>query len=542
MKQIYLILLSLTITNLVFAQNVGIGTSTPNASAKLDITDASRGVLLPRVALTATNIAAPVVAPATSLMVYNTATSGIVPNNVTPGFYYWNGIQWTRLQNGSASGDWTISGNGGTVAGTNFIGTTDAIDFVTRTSNAERMRVTSAGNVGIGVTGPTNKLDIAAAARSGTHGTGLPFYATGTVLAGSNGFEFRHDNGTQGIGLGFNTIYATGTNATQDLGLASRSTGNLNFTTNAIQRMTVLGTNGNVGIGIIAPTQRLDVQGGNARINNAFIGDVGHGAGWGGFSHSSQANTTGYALISSNDGAYTLINKQNTGGGYIGFRIGNNDVAVITNAGFMGVGTNVPNQKLSVRAGSIEISEAGDNTILSRNTAQARNHHMIGTYMGWDQGGIYLAGYNVNNFGGAYSNASRVYCGGAFGSLPITATAFTVASSKRYKENIVPVSYGLATILKLRPVQYQYNFDVLKQTRMGLIAEEVNEIIPEVVVKRDDKGNETKDINGETMGINYSELTPILIKAVQEQQQQIEELKKQNEELLKRIESIEKNN
>ncbi len=86
MNKIFTTLLFLGSISLLNAQNVGIGTATPNASAKLEITDANRGVLIPRIALTATNAATPVTTPATSLLVYNTATAGTTPNNVTPGF------------------------------------------------------------------------------------------------------------------------------------------------------------------------------------------------------------------------------------------------------------------------------------------------------------------------------------------------------------------------------------------------------------------------------------------------------------------------
>jgi hypothetical protein len=163
MNKIFTTLLFLGSISLLNAQNVGIGTATPNASAKLEITDANRGVLIPRVALTATNAAAPVTAPATSLLVYNTSTAGTSPNNVTPGYYYWDGTKWVRLLSGESS-DWKLTGNAGTVATTNFIGTTDAIDFVTRTSNTERMRVTAAGNVGIGTAAPSSKLEVSSGA------------------------------------------------------------------------------------------------------------------------------------------------------------------------------------------------------------------------------------------------------------------------------------------------------------------------------------------------------------------------------------------
>ena len=78
----------------------GIGTNTPNAAAKLDITSANKGFLPPRVVLTATNVFAPLtglsgtteLATAAGLLVYNTNTAGTVPNNVSPGYYFWNGL------------------------------------------------------------------------------------------------------------------------------------------------------------------------------------------------------------------------------------------------------------------------------------------------------------------------------------------------------------------------------------------------------------------------------------------------------------------
>ncbi|MCS7074948.1 MAG: hypothetical protein NZ108_10820, partial [Bacteroidia bacterium] len=63
---------------------------------------------------------------------------------------------WSRLLSTSNLNSlaWALTGNSGTNPAINFIGTTDAIDFVVRTSNTERMRVTSGGNVGIGTSTP----------------------------------------------------------------------------------------------------------------------------------------------------------------------------------------------------------------------------------------------------------------------------------------------------------------------------------------------------------------------------------------------------
>ena len=78
----------------------GIGTTTPNASAKLDVNSSTQGFLPPRVALTASNAFSPVVCTstnATGLIVFNTATAGAAPNNVVPGYYFWNGTAWINF-------------------------------------------------------------------------------------------------------------------------------------------------------------------------------------------------------------------------------------------------------------------------------------------------------------------------------------------------------------------------------------------------------------------------------------------------------------
>lgn len=85
---------------------VGINTVSPVAGALLDISSGStsstdkRGLLIPRVQLSDTGDTSTISPSATvGLLVYNTITSGALPFQVTPGFYYWNGSQWLRFYN-----------------------------------------------------------------------------------------------------------------------------------------------------------------------------------------------------------------------------------------------------------------------------------------------------------------------------------------------------------------------------------------------------------------------------------------------------------
>ncbi|MGC4041760.1 MAG: hypothetical protein QM710_13485 [Flavobacterium sp.] len=121
----YIIPLLLLVITSSHAQ-VGIGTTSPNASSILDITSANSGLLIPRVALTSTSDITTIPSPVTSLLVYN---SGFSPN----GFYYWNGTVWVQLT--ATNSNWSLTGNSGTSVSTNFLGTTDDVDLVFRRNN-----------------------------------------------------------------------------------------------------------------------------------------------------------------------------------------------------------------------------------------------------------------------------------------------------------------------------------------------------------------------------------------------------------------------
>ncbi len=71
--------------------------SSPHSSAMLEVKSDDKGLLPPRVALSDITVADPVSSPATGLVIFNTATAGTAPNNVVPGYYYWNGTIWALL-------------------------------------------------------------------------------------------------------------------------------------------------------------------------------------------------------------------------------------------------------------------------------------------------------------------------------------------------------------------------------------------------------------------------------------------------------------
>ena len=98
-KALYILLVYILITQSGFSQT-GIGTTTPNASAKLDVFSNNKGFLPPRVTLTSVTDATTIASPAEGLLVYNLGSVGL-----QAGYYYWNGASWATIATATSAGN-----------------------------------------------------------------------------------------------------------------------------------------------------------------------------------------------------------------------------------------------------------------------------------------------------------------------------------------------------------------------------------------------------------------------------------------------------
>jgi len=135
-------------------------------------------------------------------------------------------------------------------------------------------------------------------------------------------------------------------------------------------------------------------------------------------------------------------------------------------------------------------------------------------------GNFYPNDDNTNSLGLSSNRWTVVY-----------ATTGTINTSDiRQKKDILELKYGLNEVLKLKPVTFRWKKSESNKLNLGFIAQDVNAVLPEVV-------DEGKDPD-KTLGINYSAIVPVLVKSIQEQQQEIESLKSKNAELESQLKQI----
>ena len=321
--------LSFIIYSSLYAQNIGINGTGANAhaSALLDVDDAgtnTKGILIPRIPLTAINVSTPVTSPATSLLVYNTASASTGTNAVSPGYYYWDGLKWVRFSfsaSGSSANDWNILGNAGTVAGTNFIGTTDNVNLVFKRNNIKA-----------GFIGTTQSTSFGEDALINPAGFNSAF-----------GYSALKNN-TSG---GSNT-------ACGNSSLVNNTTGGSNTACGIYALQSNISGNGNTGVGNWA------LQANTTGSNNVGVGS------FVAIQNSTGSNNT---FLGSNTDV-TINNLTNaTAIGY-NAKVGQSNALILGGTGSdavnVGIGTTIPNEKFTIENGNMQLGESMPATGLGR--------------------------------------------------------------------------------------------------------------------------------------------------------------------------------
>ena len=150
------------------------------------------------------------------------------------------------------------------------------------------------------------------------------------------------------------------------------------------------------------------------------------------------------------------------------------------------------------------------NTTGSQNTAIGYGSRIDGNYTNASAIGYGAGVFASNTVVLGDANITHVYSRGAYSS----------SSDKRIKKNIEPITYGLNTILKLRPVKFTFTQN--NQMQIGFIAQEIKQVMPEVV-----SGIEGDLDKGEILSVSYPNIVAALTKALQEEDAKNEQLKKE---------------
>jgi hypothetical protein len=146
--------------------------------------------------------------------------------------------------------------------------------------------------------------------------------------------------------------------------------------------------------------------------------------------------------------------------------------------------------------------------------------------LGFNAGGLVTTADNVISIGSSGGNVSNTcFIGNIFGSAVNVGTAVlidpagqlgTISSSRRFKHEIKPMDQASEAILALKPVTFRYKSDHAGKSQFGLIAEDVAEVNPDLVVR---------DENGEIYSVRYDQVNAMLLNEFLKEHRRVEELK-----------------
>jgi len=392
----------------------------------------------------------------------------------------------TYASNGSgASNAWLITGNSGTNPSSNFVGTTDSQDLVFRTGNTERVRITSGGYLAVGnFDNPEAQIEIRTNSISGLY---IRTYN-----------DYTWENGSE---LVLQSMRGTKTAP------AATQSGDV------IGRVDFRGGYGSSVSGVTAASIRS-----KSPVTWSSSGSV-----RGGDLRFYTINYAGSQSIYDNE----RMRIGSSGG--VGININpypststNNDPQAYLNV-YGGIGVGPADHSININYGTQNSIQIATDSYFG---SYFDNHsgYLIYSTMpvdGWGKAELYFA---CSTDWGTYNTTtpafkitqSAVYCNGS-----------ALTSDRRLKTDIKDINYGIQQIMQMKPLTYQKHIadgfangkPVLGKgiQEIGFIAQDLYKIIPEVVYKPED---ESKDF----WAIDYSKMVPILVKGIQEQQNEIEEL------------------
>ena len=208
-------------------------------------------------------------------------------------------------------------------------------------------------------------------------------------------------------------------------------------------------------------------------------------------------------------GSATAMGKYNTASADASMALNRGTSATQQAATSMGLGTTADNVGM-VAVGVNNVSGVGDTT--------ANYYYVDGQYTGANPGVAFVVGNgDIDSSNGlAGSNPSNAFVVNYDGSATLSGD-LTINSDMRLKSNIISLTGALSKLLEIDGKTYTMKSNE-KDTKIGLLAQDVLKVFPELV--------KTANNSEETLSVNYQGLIPVLINAIKEQQEQIDELKK----------------